>query len=668
MKTPPFLLGATLMFWGWLTGQLFLAAIMALVLEGSRLTQLRWDFSTSDFNRISDFCSIILIGMVVYLLASNKSFKTILIFLQWLPVALFPLLIFCVYSTTERVDISALFLIIRKKMTQEGKRSGISIHLAYPYFILCILSASASNVRDISFYAGLLLLSAWALWTIRSKRFSPILWGFLILLVGTGGYAGHIGLHGLQNIIEEKGAELFVGLSSPDADPFRRTTAIGDIGTLKLSDRVLFRVETGHTRQSPMLLREASYNVYRSSQWFAFRSQFSRVQPDADGTTWTFQPEPDKSEMITVSTRLKRGKGILKLPNGTFQISDLPVSTMEQNQSGAVKVEEGPGFIAYRVKFSERTSLDGPTNPEDLSVPQSETYAISRITKELRPESKSPGEILNSLKTFFQTQYQYSLILDRKDSSVTPLTHFLLQSRSGHCEYFATASVLLLRAMGLPARYASGFSVQEFSRLENRWIVRARHAHAWALVYIEGAWQDFDPTPSSWIAIEADTASVWEPLFDIGSLGLFKFSEWRWRERKSGMPTHMLWLLVLLLIVLGRRFYIKRKFKRVKLDQHPKTMTVLRPGTDSEFYKIEKRLNEWGFVRYPCETYSSWIRRIEETGPADVSMDRLRYILALHYQYRFDPKGVSPAEKSALESSAELWLAEHGDIMQRKQA
>ncbi|MBT8330725.1 MAG: transglutaminase-like domain-containing protein, partial [Deltaproteobacteria bacterium] len=39
------------------------------------------------------------------------------------------------------------------------------------------------------------------------------------------------------------------------------------------------------------------------------------------------------------------------------------------------------------------------------------------------------------------------------------IENFLTRSRSGHCEYFATATVLLLRQAGIPARYARGYSV-----------------------------------------------------------------------------------------------------------------------------------------------------------------------------------------------------------------
>src|SRR5439155_1389676 len=77
------------------------------------------------------------------------------------------------------------------------------------------------------------------------------------------------------------------------------------------------------------------------------------------------------------------------------------------------------------------------------------------------------------------------------------------RGHSGHCEYFATATVLLLRAAGVPARYATGYSVQEWSRLERRYVVRARHAHSWALVWADGAWRDLDTTPPLWADEEA---------------------------------------------------------------------------------------------------------------------------------------------------------------------
>jgi len=659
MKTPPLLLGASLLFWGWQTGQIILAVIMASVLEGARFVSFRWELSDPDFNRISDFCTVILVGMVAYLLLTQRSFALILVFLKWLPIAFLPLMIAQIYSTSDSIDISALFLMVRKKKGMEDERPGTKINLTYPYFVHCILSASAANVRNMWFYAGLLLLSAWALWTIRPKRNSPILWIFLISLIAAAGYVGHVGLHGLQKILDKKGVEWFYGFNAQDTDPFQRATAIGDIGNLKLSGRIVFKVKPDNNDRTPMLLGQSSYNAYRSTRWFAAGSKYQKVRSDSDKTTWNFYPEPGKGKLITVMSPLRKGRGILTLPNGTYRISDLPVSNMEQSNTNAVKVENGPGFVNYRVRFSPKTFFDQPPNENDLTIPKRERRAIIGIIEQLKLKSLPQKEILQSINAFFENNFKYSLVLTTKGSGTTPLSEFLLKSRTGHCEYFATAAVLLLRASGIPARYTSGYAVHEFSPMERKFVVRARHAHAWTRVYLDGVWQDFDPTPASWVGIEEDTASIWESFQSIWSFLTFKFSEWRWQEREKGLARYWVWLLIPLMLIIVRRLYVRKWVKQVKIDPEEKDPTEHKIGVDSKFYEIEKRLIELGFPRYPYETFSSWIKRIEKIESSAISIGPLHAVLVLHYRYRYDPHGISPAEKSTLESGVSSWLENH---------
>jgi len=201
MKTPPLLLGAALLFWGWQTGLLIWAAIMALVIEGSSLVKSRLDLSPSDFKRISNLCTSIFMGMVIYLLVTNRSPGAILILIQRFPIIFFPLMLGQYYSTSKKIDISTLFLIFRMKSTY--------VNTSYPYLMLCILSASAANIRTQWFYVGLLVLSIWALWFVRSQRFSPVLWISLFTVTGSMGYVGQLGLHNLQVIVEKRAVDWF---------------------------------------------------------------------------------------------------------------------------------------------------------------------------------------------------------------------------------------------------------------------------------------------------------------------------------------------------------------------------------------------------------------------------------------------------------------------------
>src|SRR5262250_1005443 len=62
MKTPPMLIGAALLVWGWLTGFVVFSIIMTLILEGSRLIRARWDLSNDDFRRIWVFCTLLFLA------------------------------------------------------------------------------------------------------------------------------------------------------------------------------------------------------------------------------------------------------------------------------------------------------------------------------------------------------------------------------------------------------------------------------------------------------------------------------------------------------------------------------------------------------------------------------------------------------------------------------
>ena len=659
MKTPPFLMGATLIFWGWQTGLWILAAVMTIVFEGSRFIRLRWDLSTADFRRISDLCSLLFVILLVYLLVSERSAYFLIVLVKWLPIVFFPLLVAQAYATSDRIDISALFLLLRKKKKKDKKQKSTAFNLTYPYFAVCILSASAANVRDVYFYMGLVGLCALAFWFVRSKRFSALLWVGLIVIAGATGVAGHIGLHGLQLTLEQKGLEWFTSFNHQGIDPFQTKTAIGDIGLLKPSNRIIFRVKPEDPQSSPMLLREAVYNAYSFSMWFASNSAFTPVQPEKNGTTWRIKRGASHHRLITVSSKLYKGQGVLKLPGGAFEVDRLPVVKMERNIFGTVKVEGGPGRVDYRVRFDQASDLGNPPVAMDLFIPGKEKPVLDKIAGELGLVGKSPTHILKMVETFFQTKFSYSLLLSGQERNSTPITTFLLQTRSGHCEYFATATVLLLRAAGIPARYVKGYSVHEFSQLENRFIVRDRHAHAWTLVHLAGAWYEFDTTPAAWASIEDAAAPGWEFISDFLSFCRFRLMEWIRQARKSNAIKHLWWLVIPVIFIPLRRFFRRKRVLRDDAGKSPPDTLYPPAGSDSEFYLIEKTLNKSGFVRHPTDTLQNWIGKLQKNPSATLWIKDLRSILDLHYRYRFDPNGIKTTERAALKSDTKAWLDEY---------
>jgi protein-glutamine gamma-glutamyltransferase len=658
VTAPPMLLGAAVLFWGWQTGFLFLALPLAVLVEAARALTWRIELSATDFHRLNDLCTLLILGSGVYLFSTTASARAaaadgpraMTLLFQWLPILLFPLIASQLYSTAGKVPLTAFFWALRRQAARSPETRPGTVDLGYLYFALCILSASAANRRTLEFYLGLCVLAGWALWPWRSRRFSPLWWVPMLGVAALVGYGGHVALHRFQLAVEQTVFDYIFSMVRGDADPFRQTTSIGHLGRLKFSDRTVLRVEPREGLHVPFLLREVSYDVYNSPAWLASGAAFSPVQPEADGETWRFSALRNPAERITVSAYLNRGRGVLALPGGAFEIDRLAVVGVHRNRLGAVKVEEGLGLVTYTSLFAPDGPLDGPPIDADLHVPPREAELLSRIATELNLAGASDAEKVDAVAAYFRRNFRYSTWKGERPRKESALEEFFLSSRAGHCEYFATATTLLLRAAGVPARYAVGYSVQEWSRLEQRYIVRARHAHSWTLAFVNGAWRDVDTTPPVWADAEQTESSIMEPLNDLWSFAGFLFSRWRWSEDDNGIGRHVAWLLIPLVLLLVWRLYSRRRVGREAIVSSP-APALARPGQDSEFYLIEQRLQTAGLGRGTTEPPSQWIERIHAPD--------LTPLLDLHNRYRFDPQGLSSQERSALRSHVEAWLTAH---------
>lgn len=118
-------------------------------------------------------------------------------------------------------------------------------------------------------------------------------------------------------------------------------------------------------------------------------------------------------------------------------------------------------------------------------------------------------QTIERIGAFLRTEYRYSLDPDRdsqgplfpmKNPPREPVLKFLFYTRAGHCELFASAAVLMLRACGIPARYVTGFVCTE-RHPAGFYYAADFHAHAWAEAYDSQnrRWVPLDPTPASWI-------------------------------------------------------------------------------------------------------------------------------------------------------------------------
>ena len=384
--------------------------------------------------------------------------------------------------------------------------------------------------------------------------------------------------------------------------------------------------------------------IYINNTWLAKKTKFQKIISEEG--SWRFTKRQLNSKKIDISAYLRKGKGMLALPHGVHQVSNLMVLSLQHNELGAVKVKQGPQFIKYTAHFAQKTPLDIPPTKHDLFIPKNERVYLTELSNNLGLPNQTPQQVLNILTKFFHQNFQYSLKPTTPIDNITPIENFLRNRRAGHCEYFATTTSLLLRVAGIPSRYAVGYAVQEFSPLENVFVVRKRHAHAWTLAYIDDHWIEFDTTPASWVSIEDKQAAWWEPINDFWSFLNYQFSKWRWRETKSQSNDWLLWLIFPLSLILIWRLYSRRKVLRSQTTTETKVIV----GADSAFYKIVQQINTAGYIRQPGETLTAWLKRIHKSD-ANIQM-----IFNMHQRYRFDPAGLNVKEQNQLKESVETWL------------
>ncbi|MGH9773438.1 MAG: transglutaminase TgpA family protein [Candidatus Acidiferrales bacterium] len=122
---------------------------------------------------------------------------------------------------------------------------------------------------------------------------------------------------------------------------------------------------------------------------------------------------------------------------------------------------------------------------------------IPKLAEQITAGATNPYDKALRIQLYLRTRLGYTLDLsDTPPNLADPLAWFLFQKRAGNCEYFAAAMVVMLRSLGIPARYLTGFLEGEYNDVAGDYIVRSSDAHAWVEAYFPGyGWIEFDPTP-----------------------------------------------------------------------------------------------------------------------------------------------------------------------------
>jgi transglutaminase-like putative cysteine protease len=311
-----------------------------------------------------------------------------------------------------------------------------------------------------------------------------------------------------------------------------------------------------------------------------------------------------------------------------------------------------------------------------LTVPLSTSERVTALARSLTKDHPTTAGKVQAITEWLRQTHTYTTNLRRNPQVADPLEDFLFHQTAGHCEYFASATAILLRLAGVPSRVVYGFLGGEWNDLSGHITVRDNRAHTWVEAYFGTfGWVRVDATPA---AAAPSGMSKLKQLFD--SLELV-WSRWvvdydvgrqvdlaRRLSRRIGLERGALqgkvpWPLVLrgggALAVVGLGVLMVRWTRRRRRAGTP---AGARRGPRAQGAAIERlwhttcdRLARRGWTRAPSETPREYAARALAAGLPGA--DALAALAHLYAAARYGGREIPTEEVDRLRPALEI-LAE----------
>ena len=290
--------------------------------------------------------------------------------------------------------------------------------------------------------------------------------------------------------------------------PSREISGLSDrvtldsIGRIRTSRQVALRIQFEDPERyldregGSMRFKAATFDRYLDNRWEKSKRSETLYNPDPQNLVFELADEPSAQWAQIWLQPLDTRSLVLPVETGRVEIEQ---SRLYLGRGGALSLPRRPHrVVTYRVGLAEQNLPLAPPPAEGDPVldPAGVTPAMADLARGVMEHGESVRERVERLAEHLQTRYSYTLDFVGR-STEAPIQDFLFRSKSGHCEYFATSMVLLLRSQGIPSRLATGFLGAESNFLQGYFVVRQENAHAWVEAYLEdeGRWEIYDPTP-----------------------------------------------------------------------------------------------------------------------------------------------------------------------------
>ncbi len=584
----------------------------------------------------------------------------------------------------------------------------IHLNFGNCYFIVTLVAATLGNrsISNTWFFlSGIIILTGWMLASLTRSR--PLALVVALAMAGCMAVIGQLGLERVQDWISSGGAAgepkfnpnsapTLIGIpgvvrQSPDI--MWRLKPVGKNPIPKL----LRTASYNHYRASTWENQKVEKLDFKDLTFAGREGEgYYILEEEADDDAAREQ-RLERATSLSLPRFGLRGSAAaetpLPLPGDAASLRDFVLDGIDRNTFGCIRVFPKESVIDGMVLWQGGTNPELPPLPlEDLKIPVAEQKAVRRIAAEIglvrapdeaentsllrtwsepvavQEESlsfreygptntsrheyipkQSLKEKLSLIRTWFGTNFKYTRRLSIVSSRYVPsapsgVSQFLTKVRAGHCEYFATATALLLREAGIPARYATGYAVVERDYKRGEFVIRGTHGHAWVRVWDQSSavWVDFDTTPPDWTNSSTPATSRNQWLND----GLKRLREdfFIWRNRPQNRLAVTLVMSSISLAVVA--FLTKRLWKsKRRMEGKVSTAHYQGPVVHTALHELEPQARKLLGYRPPGRPFAEWLDGLR---PFLSDPSLLDEAISLHQQLRFDPQPAQPAASERL--------------------
>ncbi|MBO5953072.1 MAG: transglutaminase domain-containing protein [Oscillospiraceae bacterium] len=319
--------------------------------------------------------------------------------------------------------------------------------------------------------------------------------GLLFLLVPQSGYERQDGADRLQQLIQEWFDISPDDSRLPSRPPYLGMEGNGDtryvnlaaVGPRKELSTAVMQITAEET--TTLYLRGNACDVYTGTSWVATEGLWPR---DSEYRMWNFW------EAKKATLRFRNAHSVRYFcysPKGLF-MTDGRVKNSGNAKSYVITYYNRPS--GYSLENAEPlTAADRQELQPYLQLPTDTAQRARQILRRVVSGNTSDAWLYAcDIAEYVKNSAEYDLHTERMPGNATDFAiWFLENSDTGYCTHFASATTVLLRAAGIPARYVTGYVVD--TQAGEEVIARQRDSHAWVECYINGhGWVPLEATPA----------------------------------------------------------------------------------------------------------------------------------------------------------------------------